>query len=224
MSRKTLIRCNELPYHVTNQVNNREHYPMDLTSVWDLFQQVLYESCLIHGGKVHALVLMSNHYHLLMTCPESDIATVMADFGTEFTKRLNKATGRCGHLFRGRYNWSLIHSPEYAAAAVRYVYRNPIRAGLVDGPNVLDYRFSTLPMKMGLVPMGLKLHPIDSYLLPELPADLAEWVAIPTGKEEDELMRMGLRRARFEPGMDRHSARRRTLGQEWFTSPGSAGA
>ncbi len=211
MPRRPLIRSSELPYHVTNQVNNREAYPLDLTSVWKLFVQVLFESCLIHGARVHALVLMPNHFHLLITCPESDLGTLMGDFGTEFTKRHNRASDRVGHLFRGRYHWSLIDSSLYAAHAIRYVYRNPVRAGLVEAEHILDYPYSTLPMKLGIRPTELTLHPMDSYLVPSSPADLAEWVALHTPREEEELIRRGLRRREFGLGMERSSARRRTL-------------
>jgi REP element-mobilizing transposase RayT len=200
-----------LPYHVTNQVNNREAYPLPLTEVWPLFLQILFESCLIHGGRVHALVLMPNHFHLLITCPESDLGTLMADFGTQLTKRHNHLAKRCGHLFRGRYHWSLINSEVYAAHATRYVYRNPVRAGLVSEERLEEYRFSSLPMKLGLAPPELTLHPLNSYLLSSDPWDLLEWMAQPTPKEEEELIRKGLKRAKFKLGMDRSSSRRKTL-------------
>jgi hypothetical protein len=156
---------------------------------------------------------MPNHFHLLITCPESDLGTLMGDFGTEFTKRHNRASDRCGHLFRGRYHWSLIDSSLYAAHAIRYVYRNPIRAGLIEDSRVLEYPFSTLPMKLGLAPMELTLHRMDSYLVPEEPDDLAGWVAQATPKEEEELIRRGLRRAQFQLGMERSSARQQTLSE-----------
>ena len=211
MPRRPLIRSQTLPYHVTNQANNREVYPLDLTEVWSLFVQVLFESCLIHGGRVHALVLMPNHFHLIITCPESDLGTLMGDFGTEFTKRHNRASNRCGHVFRGRYHWSLIESELYAAHAVRYVYRNPIRAGLCLNSNPLEYPFSTLQMKLGHSPAQLKLFPLNSMLVPQDPDDLCSWVTQSTPREEEELIRKGLKRARFKLGMERHSARRAAL-------------
>jgi hypothetical protein len=82
---------------------------------------------------------------------------------------------------------------------------------LIEDSRVLDYPFSTLPMKLGLTPMELKLHPMDSYLVPEDPDDLAAWVAQPTPKEEEELIRRGLRRRHFGLGMERSSARRCAL-------------
>jgi putative transposase len=219
MPRRPLIRSVEFPYHVTNQVNNREAYPLELTRVWKLFVQVLFESCLLHGARTHALVLMPNHFHLLVSCPESDLGTLMGDFGTQFTKRHNRVADRVGHLFRGRYHWSLIDSSLYAAHAVRYVYRNPVRAGLVEAEQILNYPFSTLPMKLGLQSMELTLHPMDSDWVPTDSVDLLEWVARHTPREEEELIRRGLRRREFGLGMDRSTARRRTLSASSLAHP-----
>jgi hypothetical protein len=91
------------------------------------------------------------------------------------------------------------------------VYRNPIRAGLCFETDLLDYPFSTLQMKLGLVPAQLKLHPLEGLLIPQEPDDLLSWVAQSTHREEEELIRKGLKHARFRLGMDRHSARRHTL-------------
>ena len=135
----------------------------------------------------------------------------MADFGTEFTKRHNSRAGRCGHLFRGRYHWTVIDSGLYAAHAVRYVYLNPVRAEIIEREMIELYPFSTLPCILGRRAPALKLTPLDSMHLPHEPQLLLDWLAEPTRAEDNELMRKALRRARFDPGMDRYTSRRRVI-------------
>ena len=73
MPRKNLIREPSLPYHVVNQCDNREHFPADLERIWQQFCAGLWEASLLLGARVHSFVLMPNHYHLIISCPERDL-------------------------------------------------------------------------------------------------------------------------------------------------------
>jgi len=46
--------------------------------------------------------------------------------------RFNKAAGRSGHLWGDRYKSCIIETDEHYLVCVRYVYRNPLRAGIVE--------------------------------------------------------------------------------------------
>jgi putative transposase len=45
--------------------------------------------------------------------------------------RFNRTVGRTGHLWGDRYGSCIIDTDEYYKACVRYIYRNPKRAGMV---------------------------------------------------------------------------------------------
>ncbi|MEA3361139.1 MAG: hypothetical protein U9R17_17265 [Thermodesulfobacteriota bacterium] len=47
-----------------------------------------------------------------------------------YTQRFNRLHGYDGHLFRGRYKSVLIDEDSYLLQLVRYIHRNPLRAGL----------------------------------------------------------------------------------------------
>ena len=75
---------------------------------------------------------MSNHYHMLVQTPDSNISRSMRHLNGVYTQRYNSRHKCDGQLFRGRYRSILVDTDSYLLQAVRYVHRNPLRAGMVD--------------------------------------------------------------------------------------------
>ena len=73
MPRKKIIRTNEFPYHVTARTNNQEWFKLSLDEVWSIFERVLSKVQLRYSIEIYQFVLMSNHYHLLLSTPEANI-------------------------------------------------------------------------------------------------------------------------------------------------------
>jgi len=101
------------------------------------------------GWRVHAYVLMNNHYHLLVETPLPNLVRGMTWFQTTCTVRYNARHRVSGHLFAGRYKALLIDSESegYFVTLLNYIHLNPVRAGLVrisQGGTVLDYPWSSL--------------------------------------------------------------------------------
>ena len=74
---------------------------------------------------------MSNHYHIVATATEENLHRAMQYLNSRIAVRYNKHTGRSGHLWGDRYRSCIIDTDDYYLACVRYIYRNPIRAGMV---------------------------------------------------------------------------------------------
>ena len=94
--------------------------------------------------------LMTNHVHLILM-PGSDTATVsklMRVVAARQTRLANKAEGRTGTLWDGRFKASLVDSEEYLLACYRYVDLNPVRARMVELPEA--YRWSSYCAHAGL--------------------------------------------------------------------------
>lgn len=83
----------------------------------------------------HAWCQMSNHYHLLLETPEANLAAGMRQLNGVYTQRFNRARGRVGHVFQGRYKAILVERDRYLLALARYVVLNPLRAKMVKRPD-----------------------------------------------------------------------------------------
>jgi len=105
------------------------------------FTEVLKEASQVYKFRVAAYCLMSNHYHLLVQTPESNLSLCMRHVDGVYTQRFNRKYGFDGPLFRGRYKSILVEADKYLLPLVRYIHRNPVRAGLAKNPE--DYEWSS---------------------------------------------------------------------------------
>lgn len=91
---------------------------------------------------VHAYCLMSNHVHLLVTPQVADACgALMKRLGQHYVQYVNRAHGRTGTLWEGRFRSCAAASERYVLACYRYIELNPIRAGIAAHPR--DYRWSS---------------------------------------------------------------------------------
>lgn len=98
----------------------------------------------------HAYCLMENHYHLMVRTPEANLQRIMRHINGVYTQYFNRAEGRDGPLFRGRYKAILVDADAHWLELSRYIHRNPLEAGLVR--NLSRYRWSSYPAYIGEKP------------------------------------------------------------------------
>ena len=84
---------------------------------------------------IHAFCQMGNHYHLVVETLDGHLARGMRQLNGEYTRRFNFQHEVVGHLFQGRYHAILVQRQGYLLALSRYVVLNPVRAGIVTGPD-----------------------------------------------------------------------------------------
>ena len=82
--------------------------------------------------RIAAYCLMPNHYHLLIHTPEANISRAMRHLNGVYTQRFNSRHHLDGQLFRGRYKSILVSGDSYLLQLVRYIHRNPLKAGIVE--------------------------------------------------------------------------------------------
>jgi REP element-mobilizing transposase RayT len=87
--------------------------------------------------EVHAYSLLPNHFHLLLKSPHGRLSRAMQRTLDRYAGWFNRVRGRDGPLFRGRFRNRIVENATYWATLVRYIDRNPVRAGLVLDPS--DY-------------------------------------------------------------------------------------
>ena len=93
--------------------------------------------------EVHAYVLMSNHYHLLIRTRDANLSKAIQWLGLSYSAWFNRRHMRTGHLFQGRFKSFVVENERYFAAMCFYIHGNPLRAGTVK--NLLDYPWSSYP-------------------------------------------------------------------------------
>lgn len=133
MPRMLRVEFEGAMYHVMGRGNNGQ--PIYLGDPdREAFVKTLAECCRMTGWRIHAYVLMDNHYHLLLETPEANLVSGMKWLQGTYTQRFNRANGRRGHLFQGRYKAVLVDpgEPEYFQIVADYIHLNPVRARKVD--------------------------------------------------------------------------------------------
>jgi putative transposase len=98
--------------------------------------------------RLHAYVLMTNHYHLLVETIDATLSRGMHKIGGDYATWFNARHRRVGHLFQARFKAHLIDSEEYLLQVARYIVRNPVRARLV--PSATAWPWSSARATAGL--------------------------------------------------------------------------
>jgi putative transposase len=136
-------------WHVTSRGNERQIIFRDDRDR-GVFLRVLAGTIRRFGWRLHAYVLMGNHYHLLLETPEPSLSVGMHRLNAIYSQRFNRRHDRVGHLLQGRFKGILVEKERHLLELVRYVVLNPVRAGLV--PTAADWRWSNFRATAGLAP------------------------------------------------------------------------
>jgi putative transposase len=136
-------------YHVMARGNRRETIFFDEQDR-RFFLQTLGEACARTGWRVHAWVLMGNHYHLCVETPEPNLVVGMQWLQNTLTRRFNVRHRKWGRVFGDRYKAVIVESESgdyYYQTLLDYIHLNPVRAGLVRPErqqSVLDFAWSSV--------------------------------------------------------------------------------
>jgi len=78
--------------------------------------------------------LMPNHIHLVLGTPSGDLSAAIQWLHGTYAGYFNERYELAGHLFQGRFGSELVERTEHRLELVRYLARNPVRAGLCAHP------------------------------------------------------------------------------------------
>lgn len=172
-----------VPHHITQRGNRREDiffteedrkaYLCWLKEYSDRF-----------GVEILAYCLMTNHIHLVaIPATDDGLQRVLKPLHMRYAQRINRARGWKGHLWQGRFFSSPLDEA-YLWAAVRYVERNPVRAGMERRAE--NYRWSSAAAHCGQRLDGLLNQ--ESSLSRKF-SEIEDWSAwLAEGDEEGELL------------------------------------
>jgi putative transposase len=148
MPRSIRIQSAGAYYHVMARGNRREAIFHD-DDDRRFFLHTLGQACEMTGWRVHAWVLMGNHYHLFIQTPEANLVAGMAWLQNALTRRHNVRHGKWGRLFGDRYKAVIVQGDDryHYQTLMDYIHLNPVRARIIrpkSGQSVLDYPWSSI--------------------------------------------------------------------------------
>ncbi len=185
-----------IPHHLTQRGNRRQRvFFSDEDKSYYL--KILKDNMEGTGLRILGYCLMDNHVHIVSTPREKDdFASVLGETHRKYTTIINTREKWKGHLWQERY-WSFPLEAPYLYRAVRYVERNPVRAGITDKAG--DFRWSSA--------RGHLLIADDPILDLEGSQPIADdWAAYLNENEEDG----------FPQELHRHQKTGRPLGDDDF--------
>ena len=136
MPRRARLLCESGIYHIMIRGNEKKDIFID-DEDRERFLKIVMDKAHQEEVQILSYCLMNNHIHLLTMQKSLEISRFMKRVGVSYAYYFNKKYGRIGHLFQDRYKSENIDSNEHLLAAVRYIHKNPVKAGIVkyEGDN-----------------------------------------------------------------------------------------
>jgi len=91
--------------------------------------------------------LMTNHFHLLVHCPDAGLSESMQWLESAHARWINGRYERDGPLFRGRFRSVLVESDAQLVQLSRYIHRNPL--SFLARDQLASYRWSSYGCLLG---------------------------------------------------------------------------
>src|SRR5258708_3552781 len=119
-------------YHVLNRGNGRRtvfHKNGDFAAVVKLLREAGEPA----NMRLIGYCLMRNHFHLAVWPRKNgDLSAYMGWLLTAHVRRYHQHYHSSGHVWQGRYRAFPISEDTHLLGVLRYIERNPVRAGLVE--------------------------------------------------------------------------------------------
>jgi putative transposase len=130
MARLARVIIPNLPHHVTQRGNGRQKVFFSETD-YELYRNLLAESCKKARVECWAWVLMPNHVHLILVPRDEDgLRAALAPVHRAYAGIIHARRKKSGHFWQGRFG-ATVMDEDHVIEALRYVLLNPVRAKLV---------------------------------------------------------------------------------------------
>ena len=189
MSRPLRIAYPGAWYHVMNRGRRFESIYSDKHD-YLMFIDLLIEVSEIFNVNIAAYCLMKNHYHILLQTPDGNISRCMRHLNSVYTQRYNRRHGFDGQLFRGRYKSILVCNDSHLLQLVRYIHKNPVKAGMVK--DMPDYEWSSYKGYLSYAKKWNWLHKdyIFSMMTPKKQGRLKPFIEFMQKEESGEVTKL----------------------------------
>ena len=143
MARALRIQFPGAFYHITCRgIERREIFGNDADRY--RFQRLLAQSLETYHVVLHAYIMMTNHFHLLIQTTRANCSEFMRHFNICYTGWFNHRHNRSGNLYQGRYKAFLIDANSYLLGVSRYLHVNIVRLKRMQSvPYREQWRYAT---------------------------------------------------------------------------------
>lgn len=120
-----------VPHHVTQRGNNRQAV-FFCEEDRQMYLSLMESYNRKFGVHMIGYCLMTNHVHWVLIPEAADsLARALGSAHSRYSQYLNLRNGSCGHQWQNRF-FSCPLEPPHLWTALRYIERNPVRAGMVE--------------------------------------------------------------------------------------------
>ena len=116
------------------------------------FLEILSSNTEKYRVSVLAWCLMDNHIHLVLSDRQDDLSPCLKAIAGHYAMYFNSRTAHVGHVFQDRFKSKPIETDGYLLQAIRYVHRNPEKAGIAAAE---DYPWSSYAEYLSLLEPGV---------------------------------------------------------------------
>ncbi len=127
-------------HHVLNRGADRQDIFSDDRD-FERFEDLIGDAVDRFGVEAHAYCLMTNHFHLLLRCPDGGVSRAMQVIEQHYTQWYNSRYHRDGPLYRGRFTSVEVTTDDQLVTVGRYIHRNPL--AFVAARALSAYRWSS---------------------------------------------------------------------------------
>jgi putative transposase len=147
MPRQSRIVISDIPHHVTQRGNYRQTV-FEEAADYEQYCSWVKEYAVKYNLSILAFCLMTNHVHFIVVPhTEDSLARGFNTLHMRYSQYMNRKHAVRGHLWQGRF-FSCFMDDEHLYRAIRYVERNPVRAGMVK--EAWEYRWSSAQVHVGI--------------------------------------------------------------------------
>ncbi|MGB9906039.1 MAG: transposase [Candidatus Saccharicenans sp.] len=178
MPRIARIVVTGIPHHVI-QRGNRNLPVFFSDQDKELYKKILGYYCFKEKVKIWCYCLMDNHVHLIAVPEKADrLARSIGETNRKYTWMINARNNWKGYLWQGRF-LSYPMDDYYLFCCLRYIERNPVRAGLVRRAE--EYAWSSARAHV-----FNSSDPILSPLPLPFASQIKDWRAFLRGEDKEE--------------------------------------
>jgi putative transposase len=133
MPRRALREAGGYVFHVINRSARRSRL-FFTEADYACFESTLGQALTRHPTRLLSYCVMPNHWHLVLWPLHDELPRFMHWLTLVHAQRWHQAreTRGSGHVYQSRYRAIAVQGDQHLVTVLRYVERNPVRAGLVE--------------------------------------------------------------------------------------------